>query len=95
MSALAAFVGLGMAYMVQKTSEHKIRELEMLVKERYQHLDTRMDKMATKEELATFQKNTEKIIIQSNLQSNIHSNIKPNISPQNDNQTYNNTEVNE
>ncbi len=71
MSALAAFVSLGMAYMVQKTSEHKIRELEMLVKERYQHLDTRMDKMATKEELAISQKHIERVIIQSNIQSNI------------------------
>ncbi len=94
-SALAAFVSLGMAYMVQKTSEHKIRELEMLVKERYQHLDTRMDKMATKEELATSQKNTEKIITQTNIQSNVQSNIKPNISTQNDNQTHNNTDINE
>lgn len=98
-SALAAFVSLGMAYMVQKTSEHKIRELEMLVKERYQHLDTRLDKMATKEELAISQKNTEKIItqsnLQSNIQSNINSNIKPNITTQNDNQIYNNTDINE
>lgn len=98
-SALAAFVGLGMAYMVQKTSEHKIRELEMLVKERYQHLDTRMDKMATKEELAISQKNVEKIIaqsnIQSNIQSNVQSNVQPNITKQNDTQAYNNTDINE
>ncbi|MDX1904596.1 MAG: hypothetical protein SFU27_10600 [Thermonemataceae bacterium] len=55
LAILLAFLAVGYAYLTQKTTAHKLREMENLVKERYQHLDTRMDKMLTRDE---FKKNT-------------------------------------
>lgn len=50
LSILIAFVSLGYAYLVAKTTSHRIKEMENMFKERYQHLDTRLDKMLTREE---------------------------------------------
>lgn len=50
LSILIAFVSVGYAYLVAKTTSHRIKEMENMFKERYQHLDTRMDKMLTREE---------------------------------------------
>lgn len=50
LSILTAFVSLGYAYLVAKTTSHRIKEMENMFKERYQHLDNRLDKMLTREE---------------------------------------------
>ena len=50
LAVLIAFLSVGYAYLTQKTTAHKLKELENLLKERYNHLDTRMDKMLTREE---------------------------------------------
>lgn len=50
LSILIAFVSVGYAYLIAKTTSHRIKEMENMFKERYQHLDTRMDKMLTREE---------------------------------------------
>ncbi len=50
LSILIAFVSMGYAYLIAKTTSHRLKEMENMFKERYQHLDTRMDKMLTREE---------------------------------------------
>jgi hypothetical protein len=50
LAVLISFLSVGYAYLTQKTSTHRLKEMENLLKERYNHLDTRMDKMLTREE---------------------------------------------
>ncbi|GAB4123391.1 MAG: hypothetical protein OHK0045_23600 [Raineya sp.] len=50
LAVLISFLSVGYAYITQKTSTHKLQEMEKLLKERYNHLDTRIDKMLTREE---------------------------------------------
>lgn len=50
LAVLIAFLSVGYAYLTQKTTAHKLKEIEGLLKERYNHLDVRMDKMLTREE---------------------------------------------
>lgn len=50
LAALISFLSLGYAYLTQKTTAHKLKEIETLLKERYNQLDVRMDKMLTREE---------------------------------------------
>ena len=50
LAVLISFLSVGYAYLTQKTTAHKLKEMEALLKERYNHLDTRMDKMLTREE---------------------------------------------
>lgn len=50
LAVLISFLSVGYAYLTQKTSTHQLKEMEALLKERYNHLDTRMDKMLTREE---------------------------------------------
>lgn len=50
LAVLIAFLSVGYAYLTQKTTTHKLKEMEGLLKERYNHLDVRMDKMLTREE---------------------------------------------
>lgn len=50
LAVLIAFLSVGYAYLTQKTTAHKLKEMEGLLKERYNHLDVRMDKMLTREE---------------------------------------------
>jgi hypothetical protein len=50
LAILISFLSVGYAYLTQKTTAHKLKELDNLVKERYNHLDVRMDKMLTREE---------------------------------------------
>ncbi|MCU0440249.1 MAG: hypothetical protein MUC49_20355 [Raineya sp.] len=50
LAMMISFLSVGYAYLTQKTTAHKLKEMDNLVKERYNHLDVRMDKMLTKEE---------------------------------------------
>lgn len=50
LAVLISFLSVGYAYLTQKTTAHKLKEMENLLKERYHHLDVRMDKMLTREE---------------------------------------------
>ena len=50
LAVLISFLSVGYAYLTQKTTAHKLKEMEGLLKERYNHLDVRMDKMLTREE---------------------------------------------
>jgi hypothetical protein len=50
LAMMISFLSVGYAYLTQKTTAHKLKEMDNLVKERYNHLDVRMDKMVTKEE---------------------------------------------
>jgi len=50
LAVLISFLSVGYVYLTQKTTAHKLKEMEGLLKERYNHLDVRMDKMLTREE---------------------------------------------
>jgi len=50
LAMMIAFLSVGYSYLTQKTTAHKLKEVDALLKERYNHLDVRIDKMVTKEE---------------------------------------------
>ncbi|MEM9983307.1 MAG: hypothetical protein AAF734_12485, partial [Bacteroidota bacterium] len=55
LATLIALVSLGYAYMVKSTVLHRIKQAEGMYRERYIHLDERMDQLITKEELLRFE----------------------------------------
>jgi hypothetical protein len=51
LAILISFLSIGYAYLISRTTSHRIREWDKLLRERYNHLDARLDKMATKEDV--------------------------------------------